>query len=478
MSIENKSFQSIGSHKDRQYDTFGFRLEFVKGILDGQELRPIVDVDETSTEQFIHPNGFDGGGNQEDEKNIQVVLGKKRLNFYKVIDQIGGELTYVKSGTTGHTFRGSIPGENGQNIYYAVKVVAYPKKEKYGNINDIRRPENAELMMIRLLSYFVIRGQTPHIILPIATFNTSILPFTDLIENEFVHADNNKYLEFVERYKNGEYYDNVSILLSEWANKGDFLDFVKRYYKQITAQQWKVFFFQIISVLAVIQSKFPSFRHNDLKANNILVHKISKRDTLYRYKVNKCTYIVPAVEYFLKIWDFDFACIPGIVDNAKVYAKWTNQINVTPKQNRYYDMHFFFNTFIKKGFFSQFLEDPCIPREAIEFVNRVVPKEYQEGQYVSPKGRLMLDLEYVTPDTVLKTDPYFEEFRMKENQNCQFKKQPSINRSKITSSSQNIIQQSNVQQNTSVTSTPVSNTSSTKKKPVKYILSSDDNVKR
>ena len=50
---------------------------------------------------------------------------------------------------------------------YAVKVVAYPK-EKYGDLYNSKRPENAELMMIKLLSFFVINKQTPHIILPIA----------------------------------------------------------------------------------------------------------------------------------------------------------------------------------------------------------------------------------------------------------------------------------------------------------------------
>ena len=61
--------------------------------------------------------------------------------------------------------------------------------------------------------------------------------------------------------------------MSEWANKGDLLDFIRRHYNKLTLIHWKVFLFQIISTLAVIQSKFPSFRHNDLKANNILVHK-------------------------------------------------------------------------------------------------------------------------------------------------------------------------------------------------------------
>ena len=41
---------------------------------------------------------------------------------------------------------------------------------------DPTRPENAELLMIKLLSKFVKRTNS-YIVLPITTFNTSIKPF-------------------------------------------------------------------------------------------------------------------------------------------------------------------------------------------------------------------------------------------------------------------------------------------------------------
>ena len=43
-------------------------------------------------------------------------------------------------------------------------------------------------------------------------------------------------------------------------------------------------FFQIISALAVIQKKYPGFRHNDLKANNILIHNIEVRNKNNKFK--------------------------------------------------------------------------------------------------------------------------------------------------------------------------------------------------
>ena len=38
--------------------------------------------------------------------------------------------------------------------------------------------------------------------------------------------------------------------------------------------------FQIFSALAVIQTKYPGFRHNDMKANNVLIQKIESRNII------------------------------------------------------------------------------------------------------------------------------------------------------------------------------------------------------
>lgn len=428
-SYDNRTNYSLDSHKDKKYDTIPFRIGFIKSLLGNKKLRPMVNFDSCETENFIGPVSYqeDGyndamgynrynsesnsNGSSKSSNDTRHMLNKKVHDFYKVINQIGGKLLYIKSGTTGHTFKGIVTTENGTNVNYAVKVVAYPKRERYGDLHNVDRPENAELMMIRTLSYFVVKQQTPHIVLPMGTFNTEIRPFLNLIRDNIVDKDNKKYREFLKKYKKGQYYNYVSILISEWANRGDLLDFIRKNYREFKPIDWKVFFFQIISVLAVIQSKFPSFRHNDLKANNILVHKVSQRGKRFSYTVNRVRYIVPSIGYQIKLWDFDFACIPGVVNNTKVSAKWTNDINVKPSQNRYYDLHYFFNTLIKRGFFPQFMEESCIPQEAKNFVNRIVPPNFQKGKYVAERGRILVDDEYKIPNDVLKLDPYFEEFR-------------------------------------------------------------------
>jgi hypothetical protein len=386
-------------------DSILFRINFIKNLLKNKLLTPLIDFD----------NKIDFIKSQQDnsDKDTRNVLNKHSCDFKEIIaSQIGGKLSYIKSGTTGHTFYGisSTGTNNEQSFEYAVKVVAYPKKDK-ASIYDIRRPENAEIMILKILSFFIIKKQTPHIVLPIASFYTDIKNFTNLIDDNYVEKDNKKYNEFIEKYKKGEYHDEVSILISEWANNGDLLDFVKKKYLLFDSIHWKVIFFQILSTLAIIQSKFPAFRHNDLKANNILVHKIENNNNRHTYTVNEITYKIPNIGYHMKMWDYDFACIQGIADNQKVNTKWTNTINITSKQNKYYDLHYFFNTLIRKGFFPEFMTSSAIPQEAKDFVNRIIPPEYRQGKYVHERGRILINDEYTTPLKILQEDVYFEEFR-------------------------------------------------------------------
>jgi hypothetical protein len=419
------SSKSISSLKTIKYDKFNdsipCRIDFIKKILEDKTLSPMINFDNTKTDDFLE--GINNSDESGDSYDTRVVLKKKFFSFNKIISQIGGTLKYIKSGTTGHTFKGIVGNDTTDEknkFEYALKVVAYPRKDKYGDINDTRRPENAELMMIKLLSYFIVKKQTPHIVLPIGTFNTSISTFIKILEDDKIDDDKKeKYEQFVKRYKNNEYHDNVSILISEWANRGDFLDFVRNYYKYFKLKHWKTFFFQIISVLAIIQSKYPAFRHNDMKANNILVQKITEEPKYFKYKVVGQSYKVPNIGYQIKLWDFDFACIPKILPNKKVdlCAKWTMDINIKPVENKYYDIHYFFNTLIRRGFCPEVMTSSSVPDEVKEFIKRIIPNKYRkpDTKYVHKKGRILVDDEFTTPDEILKNDIFFDEFRGETN---------------------------------------------------------------
>jgi len=150
------------------------RINNITSMLDNTSIDSIVDFKNMNDISII---------NFTKSEDIRELMPKKYLDFTQAINQIGGKLLYFKSGSTGHTFKGVYPPDETKKKSYALKVVAYPRKENYGDMYNIKRPENAELLMIRLLSFFVINKQTPHIVLPITTFNTSIKPFIKLTKN-------------------------------------------------------------------------------------------------------------------------------------------------------------------------------------------------------------------------------------------------------------------------------------------------------
>jgi serine/threonine protein kinase len=414
-NIDNtKKLKNQDTEKPK-FDHIANRIEFIHSLLDGKKLEPLIDV-VVSKETNNSDNSIEGGDTKQHKKDIREILNKKAYDFNQIITEIGGKLQYVKSGTTGHTFKGiSYNQANNKTINYGVKIVAYSKKDSYGDLNRTDRPENAELMMLKLLSEFVLIGQTPHIVLPIGSFNTNISPFVKLART---FSESKKFEAFLEKYEKNEYYDEVSVLISEWANGGDLLDYIKENYKTMKIKEWRVIFFQILSVLAVIQKKYPAFRHNDLKPNNILVQvsevNNNNKALKFRYVINGHEYYVPNIGAQIKLWDFDFACIPGIIENSKVDADWTDRINIKPEQNRYYDVHYFFNTFTRKGFFNEFWTLDEIPKEVKDFVRRVVPLKYSEGKNVSERGRILHNKEFVRPDILLEHDVFFEKMRPKK----------------------------------------------------------------
>jgi len=374
----------------RSYNHLEYRTRFIKALTkEGCVLKPIIDVPCSKITE---------------SDDMRVILGKGHFNFSNVMKSLGCKVMYVKSGSTGHTFKGFVCfGSSVTDYNVAIKVVAYPKKEKYGSVHDKKRPENAELVMLRVLSDLVLENKTPHLILPIASFTTSVKTFLALSDlNVVVHP---RFVEFVEKYKAGELHSTLSVVISEWANGGDLLDYIRKNLDTMKLLEWKVIFFQLVSTLAVIQSRFPGFRHNDLKANNILVHRTERhRGNQYTYELFGKTFRVPNIGTQIKIWDFDFACIPGLVENSKVDARWTNRINVSPEPNRYYDLHFFFNTLTKKGFCPDITSSPY--PELKEFIREVVPRELESGPKVSSKGRLLENIEHTTPECLLD-NPFF-----------------------------------------------------------------------
>jgi hypothetical protein len=141
-------------------------LNIMKNVLEQEGIKMLINFDDKETEQYFQPLGSQTGGDgaSYDSNDTRYVLNQRRVNIWRFMKKIGAVMEYIKSGTTGHVFKGELV-RNGEVVYtFAVKVSAYLKRKAnmYGEITNIARPENAELMMLRVLSYFISTGATPH----------------------------------------------------------------------------------------------------------------------------------------------------------------------------------------------------------------------------------------------------------------------------------------------------------------------------
>jgi hypothetical protein len=114
------------------------RIKHIETLVCNKALDSMIDFKNTSSTDTFE--------NMEGTEDIRELLPKKYLDFTKAINELGGKLLYIKSGSTGHTFKGVHLDNTKMN--YAVKIVAYPKKENYGDMYNIKRPENTEIAEI------------------------------------------------------------------------------------------------------------------------------------------------------------------------------------------------------------------------------------------------------------------------------------------------------------------------------------------
>ena len=235
-------------------------------------------------------------------------------------------------------------------------------------------------------------------------FHTNIEQFIKLdIEN------NKEYLRFKENFYKNIYYDKVLVIISEWADGGDLLDFIRKNKNKINKKQWKVIFFQVIFILSTIQYYYPTFRHNDLKPNNILIKNNFSKEKYIIYKLDKYTFKVPNIGIDLKISDFDFSCIDGEVDNIKINSKYVKKAKISKTSNKYYDLHFFFNFLINPSICPDLLDQNYSSNEIIQFINNILPKKLRKS-YENNKCRLIYNIEYKIPLNILTENEFFNEF--------------------------------------------------------------------
>jgi hypothetical protein len=289
-----------------------------------------------------------------------VITNNTYYDFTEVIENLGGRLSYMDCNKYALFFECA-------EYKYNVKIILHPK-------NGI---DKAEIKITQLLSELVKKQYIPHLTLPICVFDTNIKPFLNLIENGNININSGngyKYKKCMNMHKRNIYDDLVSVIIMEHSNNSTLHNYIEK--NKLDNDTWRILLFQVLSTLVVIVTEYPLFRHNSFKPDNVLLNKydIGGDSDKFKYEINDTTYIIPNNNYQTRIIGFNLACIPMTTINGR---------------NQYSDIYQFFTCIIQ-------LES--IPKETFDFILRVIHEN-------NP------DIEYVTPDELIKNDPYFAKFR-------------------------------------------------------------------
>ena len=241
------------------------------------------------------------------------------------------------------------------------------------------------------LTKFISSNNTPHINIPLIysycnNFSKYIKNINLLSHKRLNNKINSNILK-----------DKGLFIISDWYNYGNLSSYsIKNIINEL---EWKIIIFKIIFTLVIIQDKYPSFRHNDLNINNILIKKSNICKSIYNY--NNTIYTIPNVGYDIYINDFEYSNICDIIINNEIkFERMSREYGIRNKQNKYYDIHYFLNSL----FFSHKLSE-----NIKNFIKKYIPLEYlNENNKNVVKFRLIPDIEYTIPSTILKDDFFLE----------------------------------------------------------------------
>jgi hypothetical protein len=280
-------------------------------------------------------------------------------DFVEKIRIEGGNMTLLKDlkGTFGFPFITEL-----NNIKWFTKMMIYDLEldkdivpESYDNLTDIEKSDfhkivikqpkisvNTEHTVNAILTKLVISNITPHVCI--------LYGATELLESK--HKDLIQIL--VKKYKKKDkdvLIDMAKVLMTEWADLGDLTDYIKNNYRKWSLETWKALLFQLVSMLALIQEKYPTFRHNDLSMSNILVQNTRNVELdeteisgYYKYNINGKSYCIPDIGFRVLIADFDYASIKELnITNEKLDIVETKRFGAVSDENKCFDLHMMLN---------------------------------------------------------------------------------------------------------------------------------------
>ncbi len=282
-----------------------------------------------------------------------------------------------------------------------VKVSFYSDEKVTNSFNS---PINNDSLFSYLLSQLVLAKKTKHILLPIINCD---IKFSEI--EHFTHEDvSNKKIKSA--ILNGDITDNCCLQLREYffrtTNLEEYLNQNKCSYKTLL--------FQIIHTLAVLQSEFDGFRHNNLQLKNILVYLKKTSDSYTEYDgFRNDKFYLPNSGFDIKITNFEHASIPKYYELPKSSKSTNPNIKFADQPNPYYDLFVFLNDLLEgTTTMSSYSESNSCDAETKKFLNIVIPPHIRGLNNKNFTKNMVV----VRPIDLLY-DKYFEDFKNKPSKN-------------------------------------------------------------
>ena len=407
---------------DRLLTNTNARENFINSIINGKILINNIKIDYP---YILKENSYTG----------KSIINNIPCNIFSAIKILKGEIKFLSSerGVTGYPFKVCLDTKCSKiNIpKFGIKVLPYVNDRDWVSYDcvrehqqkikgtyffkrkeatkecikiDSKRPENVEAKLLHLLSEFVMNNKTPHIVLPIMNFVCNI---NDLLKGT---SDISSNVDWLQRDSSNEILGIANVLITEWATGGDLKVFILNNLREWSKTShcemiWSSIFFQLIFTLVIIFEKYPNFRHNDLKVDNILVtitDMSPKTVGYYLYYVDGKYYSVPNLGFQIKLWDFDLSCIKGVVDNYK--TENMQEYGIRDTKNQYYDIHCFLN-YLRLWVVGN-SNRKYVPENVQNFWRRCIPLKYRYVEHLPNVywSRVIPDDEYLTPLDILRLE--------------------------------------------------------------------------
>jgi hypothetical protein len=187
-------------------------------------------------------------------------------------------------------------------------------------------------VMTYLFSDFVIHKETKHILMNVMNFDVKYSEIKYYVE-KYLEEHVVKILSKKDKI--------ISVELREHYFRMDTLDdIINSSEENISDHDIIVIIFQVLHTLAIIQNKYPNFRHNNLDLKSIYCYLKDKKDKTYEYKLDGHVFNVPNIGIEIKITHFDESIIINEFDNESIIDSLKTLDNT-------YDLKIFLNSLLK-----------------------------------------------------------------------------------------------------------------------------------